>query len=485
MDLSQLTISSVRQGLQNKSFSAVELTKEFLRRSEQSDKHYGAFLRHRPEVIAEAEATDQRLAAGRPLRDLEGVPIALKDNLLLRGEEATAGSKILDKYKAVYTATAVERLQAAGALVIGKTNLDEFAMGASTENSGYQQTRNPWNPALVPGGSSGGSAVAVASGQAVVALGSDTGGSIRQPASFCNVVGFKPTYGRVSRYGLIALASSLDQIGPFARTVEDAAAVYQAMAGPDDADATSYRQPADDVVTDMTKSIKDLRVGLPTEFFGAGVDPAVAAKIEQATKVFKDLGATIVEVSLPHAPQALPTYYIIQPAEASSNLARYDGVHYGLSQRDGASLTDTYQRTRAAGFGAEVKRRIIIGTFVLSAGYADAYYHQANRVRAILREEFHQIFDQVDVLLTPTSPTPPFPLGARTEDPLTMYFADLLTVPANLAQIPAMSLPAGFINDIPVGMQLMARQWDEATIFRTAYAYQQATDWHLRRPPGI
>lgn len=483
MDLARLTIPDVRQGLKDETFSAVELIQEFLRRVERHDQHYGAFLRTRPEVLEEAKAVDERVASGQPLRSLEGVPIAVKDNLLIRGELATAASKILANYRAVYTATAVDRLRAQGALIIGKTNLDEFAMGASTENSAFQMTRNPWNPALVPGGSSGGSAVAVASGQAVAAIGSDTGGSIRQPASFCNLVGFKPTYGRVSRYGLIALASSLDQIGPFARTVEDAAALYQAIAGPDDDDATCRTVAPDDVLATIAEPLTDMRIGLPKEFFGAGVDPAVAATVHEAVEVFKRLGATVHDVSLPHAPQALPTYYIIQPAEASSNLARYDGAHYGLSVRDHQPLEAMYRRTRAAGFGPEVKRRIIIGTFVLSAGYADAYYHQANRVRAVLREEFHHVFDQVDLLLSPTSPTLPFPIGARTADPLTMYFADLLTVPANLAQIPAMSMPAGFVNDLPVGMQLMARQWDETTLFRAAYAYQQATDWHRRYPP--
>ncbi len=484
MDLLNLDISQVRDGLSKKAFSAAELIRHHFDSIATHDPQLGAFLRTRSTVEAEAQETDARLARGEELRPLEGVPVAIKDNMSLGGEVTTAAAKILEQYRGVYTATAVARLQSAGALVIGKTNLDEFAMGASTENSAFQPTRNPWNPNLVPGGSSGGSAVATAAGFSVVSLGSDTGGSIRQPASFCNVVGMKPTYGRVSRYGLFALSSSLDQIGPFARTVEDAAAVYEVMAGQDDCDQTTSAADVGNVTTAMREPITDLRVGLPKEFFGDGVDPRVSAVVQQAARIFEQRGATLVDVSIPHAPQALATYYIIQPAEASSNLARYDGIRYGLSVRDGGNLDNIYRRTRAQGFGAETKRRIMLGTFALSSGYADAYYGQATRVRALLREEFHQVFDQVDVLLTPTSPTLPFALGAKTQDPLTMYLADLLTVPANLANIPAMSLPGGFVEDLPVGIQLMAREWDEVTMFRAALAFQQATDWHTRRPPA-
>lgn len=483
MDLGTFSIADVTDGLRDKKFSARELVGEYLGVIRQRDQSWGAFLRLRPEAETEAAAIDERVAAGQPLRPLEGVPVAIKDNMSLRGEVTTAASKILEHYRGVFTATAVERLQAAGAIVIGKTNLDEFAMGASTENSAFQPTRNPWNPTLVPGGSSGGSAVAVAGGLSVISLGSDTGGSIRQPAGFCNVVGLKPTYGRVSRYGLFALSSSLDQIGPFARRVEDAATVYSIIAGQDDCDQTSSALPIGNVPAELNQPITDLRIGLPKEFFGPGVDPAVAKIVEAAAKHFEKLGAKISEVSIPHAPQALATYYLIQPAEASSNLGRYDGIRYGLSVRDGSGLTDIYRRSREQGFGQEVKRRIMVGTFALSAGYADAYYGQANRVRAILREEFHEVFDQVDVLLAPTSPTPPFALGTRTQDPLTMYLADLLTVPANLANIPAMSLPGGFADGLPVGIQLMAREWNETAMLRAAYAYQHATDWHLKRPP--
>jgi len=483
MDLRGLTIAKVRDGLTQKEFSCRELVQGYLDRIVATDQQLGAWLRASDQALTQATAIDQRLAAGQPLRPLEGVPLAVKDNIMMADQLTTAGSKILENYQAIYSATAVNKLQAAGAIVLGKTNLDEFGMGASTENSGFHSTKNPWDQSLVPGGSSGGSAVAVAADQCLAALGSDTGGSIRQPAAFCNVVGLKPTYGRVSRYGLIALASSLDQIGPLGRTVDDVATLFSVIAGPDDNDQTTRAEPVPDLNKFKTTAIKGLRIGWPKEYFGEGVDPTIVEVIEIAVKEFEKLGAKIVPVSLPHAPQGLPTYYIILPAEASSNLARYDGIRYGLSVRDGRNLEDIYRHTRARGFGAEVKRRIMVGTFSLSAGYADAYYRQAGRVRAIIREEFHQIFDQVDVLLTPTTPTLPFKLGAKTADPLTMYAADLLTVPANLANIPAISLPAGFINNLPVGMQLMAREWDEATLIKTATAYQQVTNWHLRQPP--
>lgn len=477
-------LTSLAEELRAKSLSSTEAVTRAIESAETDQATLGDFLQLRKErALREAGEADVRRARGDSHGPLDGIPIAVKDNMTISGEIATAASKMLEQYQAVETATVIQKLQAAGAIIIGKTNLDEFAMGASTENSAYHVTHNPWDPNVVPGGSSGGSAVAVASGHVPAALGSDTGGSIRQPAGFCNVVGMKPTYGRVSRSGLIALASSLDQIGPFARTVEDTALMYSIIAGRDEKDATTSSQPIDDVINGIGDGVKGLRIGLPKEFFAAGLDSKVAKVVEDACAVLKKAGAEITEVSLPHAPQALATYYIILPAEASSNLARYDGVRYGTSVRDGKNLYDMYAKSRGQGFGPEVKRRIMIGTFVLSSGYSDAFYHQALRVRAALTEEFHQVFDQVDVLLTPTSPTVPFPLGARSADPLQMYLADLYTVPANLANIPAMSLPGGFVDGLPVGIQLMAKQWDEATMFRVGHTYQQLTDWHTKTPP--
>lgn len=482
MNLTQLTIAELQAGYRDRKFSCTEVVTAYQEQIAKRDGALGAILRQPAMSLDQAKEVDQRLASGSSPRPLEGVPVAIKDNLTMTGEIATAGSRILENYRAPYTATSVQRLIDAGAVPVARTNLDEFAMGTSTETSAFQPTKNPWDTKLVPGGSSGGSAVAVAADFAVGALGSDTGGSIRQPAAFCNVVGFKPTYGRISRYGLIALASSLDQVGPFTRTVEDAARMYQVMAGFDPCDLTTRREPPEDVLSGLSKGVADMKIGLPKEFFGEGVDPEIAEVVQAAAKVYEEAGATLVEVSIPHAPLALATYYIIQPAEASSNLARFDGIRYGLSVREAGGLSEIYRHTRAQGFGAEVKRRIMIGTFSLSAGYADAYYHQANRVRAMLREEFHRAFDQVDVLLTPTSPTVAFPLQAKIQDPLTMYLADLLTVPANLANIPAISIPTGFVHDLPVGLQLMGREWDEATLLRAAAFYQSKTDWHTRRP---
>jgi len=482
MDLRFATISELTAALTAGTVSSVELVERSLHTAQAENKSLGAFLSFRGQAVTEAARSDERIKEGT-VRSLEGIPIALKDNLDLVNETTTAGSKILENYKAVVTATAVKRLEDAGAIIIGKTNLDEFAMGGSTENSAYGPSKNPWDLTKVPGGSSGGSAVAVAAGHVPVALGSDTGGSVRQPAGFCNIVGFKPTYGRVSRNGLIALASSLDQIGPFTRSVRDAAKVYEVIAGHDSADATTADRPVEPITIPKGAEVKGLRVGLPKEFFGAGVEPGVRQATEAAAKTFERLGATVVETSIPHAPLGLATYYVILPAEASSNLARYDGIRYGLSASDAKHLIERYATSRDRGFGPEVKRRIMIGTYVLSAGYADAYYHQAVRVRNLLREEFHRAFDTVDVLLTPTSPTPAFGLGARTDDPLAMYMADLLTVPANLADLPALSLPGGFVDGLPVGIQLMAKRWDEPTLFRAAAAFEDATDFHLQHPP--
>ncbi len=436
-------------------------------------------------ALAQAAAIDQARARGEALGPLAGVPIAVKDNISTRGVPTTAGSKILAGYVPPFDATVIERLQAAGAVVIGKTNCDEFAMGSSTENSAYGVTANPWGLDRAPGGSSGGSAATVAARAVPASLGSDTGGSIRQPAAFCGIVGLKPTYGRVSRYGLLAFASSLDQIGPFTVTVEDAAAVLSVIAGQDGHDATSAAQPVPAWPADG--DARGLRIGVPRAFI-EGVDAPVAQAFEAALAVWRDRGATVVDIALPHASLAIPVYYLLATAEASSNLARYDGARYGY--RTPITATDTlremYERTRDEGFGAEVKRRIMLGTYVLSAGYYDAYYLKAQQVRATVRDDYAAAFAAVDVVATPTTPTPAFRLGEKTADPLQMYLADIFTVSANLAGVPAVSLPCGMSPDgLPIGCQLTAAMWDETSLFRAGAAFQQATDWHLRTPPAV
>ena len=437
-------------------------------------------------ALARARQIDARRAAGGTLGPLAGVPVALKDNLCVRGMRTTASSKILATYVPPYDATVVERLEAADAVILGKTNCDEFAMGSSTENSAYGPTRNPWATDRTPGGSSGGSAAAVAAGCAPLALGSDTGGSIRQPGAFCGVVGLKPSYGRVSRYGLLAFASSLDQIGPFARTVADAALALQVMAGADPADATSAREPVPDFAAALTGSIAGLRVGVPRAFVSTGVDADVRSTYDAALETLRACGATLVDIELPHAKYAIPAYYLVCTAEASSNLARYDGVRYGhrasLSRSDG--LEAMYSRTRSEGFGDEVKRRIMLGTYVLSAGYYDAYYLKAQQVRTLLRRDYDQAFERADVIAMPTTPRPAFRLGEKLKDPLQMYLEDIFTVSANLAGLPGVSVPCGFAGDrLPVGLQIMGRMFDEATMLRVADAYERATEWHTARPP--
>ncbi|HXX37675.1 MAG TPA: Asp-tRNA(Asn)/Glu-tRNA(Gln) amidotransferase subunit GatA [bacterium] len=416
---------------------------------------------------------------------LAGVPVALKDNLCTRGVPTTAGSRILDGFRPPYDATVVVRLRDAGAVVLGKTNCDEFAMGSSTENSGFGPTRNPWDPTRVPGGSSGGSAAAVAAGEATLALGSDTGGSIREPGAFCGVVGLKPTYGRVSRYGLIAFASSLDQIGPFARDVRDAALLLRQIAGRDPADATSADVEVPDYAALLTGRVDGLRLGVVREFLGEGVDPGVASAIRAAIRTLEGLGAQRVDVSLPHAPYALPAYYLVAPAEASSNLARYAGVLCGRRTARDGDLIGMYARTRDEGFGAEVKRRIMLGTYALSAGYYDAFYLRAQRVRELIRREFEDALNTVDVLVGPVAPTPAFPLGERVEDPLQMYLADVFTVPINLAGLPGVSVPCGFAGALPVGLQIVGRAFDEATVLNVAYALEQAIGTDVCRPPIV
>jgi len=454
----------------------------YLARIDALDGRLGAYLTVvRDQALAAARESELRWRAGAPLGPLDGAPVALKDVLCTRGVRTTCGSKMLESFVPPYDATVVERLRAAGAVILGKTNMDEFAMGSSTEHSAFHPTRNPWDLARVPGGSSGGSAAAVAGGLAAGGFGSDTGGSIRQPAAFCGVVGMKPTYGRVSRYGLVALASSLDQVGPFARDVRDAALLLGAVAGHDRRDATSIQAPVPDYVAELSKGVAGLTLGLPDEYFIDGMDPDVERAVREAIEVLKALGARVERVSLPTTKHSLAAYYLILPAEASSNLARYDGVKFGL-RMPGRDLVEMESRTRAAGFGAEVKRRIMLGTYALSAGYYDAYYGKAQSVRTLVRREFAAAFARVDLIVAPTTPNVAFKHGEK-EDPLSMYLNDVFTIPGNLAGIPGISVPCGFsVTGLPIGLQVLGRPLDEPRVLRAAYAYEQATPWRLRRP---
>ncbi len=467
--------------------SARELVDGALARIDALDAKLHAFLGLRAErARAEAREADARRARGGARSPLDGVPIALKDNLVVRGEPTTCASRILEGFVSPYDATVAERLRAAGMIVVGRTNLDEFAMGSSTENSAFGPTRNPWDLERTPGGSSGGSAAAVAAGLVPAALGSDTGGSIRQPAALSGVTGLKPSYGRVSRYGLVAFASSLDQIGPLARSAEDCAWLLQVIAGHDARDATSLAEPVPELRGALTGDVAGLVVGLPREYFVEdGVDAEVLARVHAAARELERAGAKTREVSLPRTPFAIATYYLIATAEASSNLARYDGVRYGRRARSAGSLGEMYRRTRSEGFGAEVKRRILLGTYALSAGYYDAYYRKAMQVRTLLRRDFEAALGPCDVLLTPTTPEVAFRLGEKTSDPLRMYLSDVHTVSANLAGLPGISIPCGFAHGMPVGLQLLGRAADEATLLRVADAYQRRSDWHLRRPPAF
>ncbi|MBI3932439.1 MAG: Asp-tRNA(Asn)/Glu-tRNA(Gln) amidotransferase subunit GatA [Acidobacteria bacterium] len=479
----ELSATEIAARVGRRSLSAEEVVRAHLDRIAALEPRVDAFLHLLPDrALAAARGLDAALATGLAAPPLAGVPVALKDVLDLEGLPTTCGSRILEGYRPPFTATAVARLEAAGAVVLGKTNMDEFAMGSSTERSGYKKTRNPWDLERVPGGSSGGSAAAVAACLAPVALGSDTGGSIRQPAALCGVVGLKPTYGRVSRYGLVAFASSLDQIGPFARTVEDAALVCSSLCGWDPHDATSAALAAPDFRAALAAGVEGLRIGVPWAFLEKGVATGVLATFREALRVLEAAGARVVEIALPHAPHAIATYYLVATAEASSNLARYDGVRYGL-RVPAPDLERLYGETRDRGFGAEVKRRIILGTFVLSAGYHDAYYGRAQRVRTLIRRDFETAFAACDAVATPTTPTTAFRFGEKTEDPLEMYLADVFTVPANLAGIPGASIPCGFAGGLPVGLQILGRPFDEETILRVGHAYQQATDHHRHRPP--
>jgi aspartyl-tRNA(Asn)/glutamyl-tRNA(Gln) amidotransferase subunit A len=470
------TIDSVRDAIAERRTTATALADEFYTRIKQEDPEIGAFLTLSKErAHAKAAEIDKLAKAGNPLPPLAGVPVAIKDVMVTRDLRSTAGSKILEKFVPPYDCTAVARMEAAGAIVLGKLNCDEFAMGSSTENSAYHPVRNPRDKSRVPGGSSGGSAAAVAAGMAVATLGSDTGGSIRQPASFCGVVGLKPTYGRVSRYGLIAFASSLDHIGPFANTVKEAALVLRTIAGRDPMDSTSANVPVPDYVAELAKPVKGLKVGVAKEYFGDGLDPEVRAAVEAAIQKLAELGCEVVPVSLPHTEYAIPTYYIVATAEASSNLARYDGVRYGFRARNARTLSDMYRQTRDVGFGLEVKRRIMLGTYVLSAGYYDAYYLKAQKVRTLLTRDFDEAFKKVDVIAAPTCPTPAFRLGEKVNDPLAMYLADIYTVTANLAGIPGISVPCGENHEkLPIGLQIFGRHFEEATVLRVAHAHEQA-----------
>jgi aspartyl-tRNA(Asn)/glutamyl-tRNA(Gln) amidotransferase subunit A len=469
------TIEGVREALAAKKVSARELAGEFYKRIEARNAELNAFLTLSPErAYGQAERVDAMAAAGKALPPLAGVPIAIKDVISTRGIRTTCGSKILEKYVPPYDATAVERLEKAGAVILGKTNCDEFAMGSSNENSAYGPVRNPEATDHVPGGSSGGSAAAVAAGLAVAALGTDTGGSIRQPGAFCGVPAMMGSYGRVSRYGLIAFASSLDRIGPFARNVKDIASVLQIISGRDPQDSTSTTAPVPDYRAETEKPVKGLRIGIPNEYFGAGMDDGVRKKMEAGIELFKKLGCELLNIHMPHTDYAIATYYIIATAEASSNLARYDGVRYGL-RVEGDSLLSMYRKTRGAGFGAEVKRRIMLGTYVLSAGYYDAYYLKGQKVRALIAQDFREAFTKVDAIVTPTSPVPAFRLGERTSNPLQMYLADIYTVTGSLAGVPGISIPCGKVcGKLPVGLQIFGRPFGEARVLQLAHAFERA-----------
>ena len=483
MDLHFLTVHEAARLLRDRQISSRELTQAVLDRMAAVDERVHAFLTVTADAaLADADGADARLRAG-DATPLTGIPMALKDVLCTRGVPTSCGSRMLEHFVPPYNATVVERLRAAGAVSVGKTNMDEFAMGSSTENSAFGPSRNPWDLERVPGGSSGGSAAATAAGEGLFSLGSDTGGSIRQPAALCGITGLKPTYGRVSRFGLVAFASSLDQIGPFTHDVEDAALVLQAIAGHDPKDSTSVDRPVPDYAAALTGDIRGLRIGVPVEYFVETGDAATLAAVNRGIEQLEQLGATIVrDVSLPSTPAALAVYYLIAPSEASANLARYDGVKYGYSRQDGDSMWENMELTRRFGFGDEVKRRIMIGTYALSAGYYDAYYKKAQQVRTLIQREFAAAFERCDVLATPTAPGVAFRLNEKTADPVAMYLNDVYTIPVNIAGLPGISVPCGLDQGLPLGMQFIGRHFDEETLLRVAHAYEQANTWHKLRP---
>lgn len=479
------TLAGLSQALRSKAISSVELTEHYLKRIEQFDGTLNSFITVTPELALEqARAADARLADGSA-GPLTGIPLAHKDLFCTRGVRTSCGSKMLDNFIAPYESTVTQRFIDAGSVTLGKTNMDEFAMGSSNESSFYGPVRNPWNLEHIPGGSSGGSAAAVAARLCAAATGTDTGGSIRQPSGFNALTGLKPTYGRVSRWGMIAYASSLDQAGPMARTAEDCALLLQAMAGFDDKDSTSVDQPVQDYSAELNQPLAGVRIGLPKEYFASGLDSTTADAIAAAVKQFQALGAEVKDISLPNADLAIPAYYVIASAEASSNLSRFDGVRFGYRCDNPADLTDLYLRSRAEGFGDEVKRRIMVGAYALSAGYYDAYYLQAQKIRRLIKNDFMAAYEQVDVILCPTSPTPAFRIGEKIDDPVSLYLTDIYTITANLAGVPGIALPAGFAGDLPIGMQLLGPYFSEPRLLNIAHQYQQHTDWHTRTPDGF
>ena len=484
MKLHELTIQEAHQLLKKKEVSSEELTRAVLGRINQVDQEVGAFVTVAADwAVEQAREADRRISAGQ-CEPLTGIPLGIKDLICTQHLTTTCASKILENFVPPYDATVIKKLRKTGAVIVGKSNMDEFAMGSSTENSGLKITRNPWDLGCIPGGSSGGSAAAVASDMCMGALGSDTGGSIRQPASHCGVVGMKPTYGRVSRFGLVAFASSLDQIGPLAKNVTDCAVLLNAIAGYDAADSTSVPVEVPDYAASLESGLKGLKIGIPKEYFVTnGLDPEVAASVKNAIRIIEESGAERIDISLPHTQYAVAVYYVIAPSEASSNLARYDGVKYGFRNNADTDLIGMYRRTRSRGFGPEVQRRIIIGTYCLSAGYYDAYYGKASQVRTLIMNDFKKSFEHCDVILCPVAPTPAFKLGEKVDDPLTMYLSDIFTLSANLAGIPGMSIPCGFSQEgLPIGLQIMAKHFNEEVLFRVAYNFEQATDFHKRKP---
>ena len=484
-ELHQLTIHEAHKLLKQRKISSVELTKSVLKRIAEIEGKVHACVTITEDLAREeAEKVDNYIKTASEIPPLAGIPTLIKDVICTKGIRTTCSSKMLENFVPPYNATVMEKLLAQKAVIVGKTNMDEFAMGSSTEHSAFFPTHNPWDLSRVPGGSSGGSAVAVAADETLYTLGSDTGGSIRQPAGFCNVVGLKPTYGRVSRFGLVAFASSLDQIGPITKDITDCALVMNAIAGYDPGDSTSVPLPVPDYTQQLVPDIKGLKIGIPGEYFVEGMQNEVRAALEAAIDKLHELGAEIDwEASLPHTKYALAAYYILAPSEASANLARYDGVKYGFSERNASNVIDATEKTRQFGFGPEVKRRIMLGTYALSAGYYDAYYVKAQKVRTLIKQEFEQAFEKYDALVTPTSPTVPFKLGEKLEDTMQMYLSDVCTLPINIAGIPAISIPAGFADNLPIGMQIMGKPFSEETLLRIAFAYEQATDWHKRKPP--